>query len=227
MFDGEAFGKQMVEIVKGHVARATEPLLKRIEELEARELVLPEKGERGERGEKGEPGEVDMDAVRSMIDEAVAAIEIPEPIPGPKGEPGEKGEKGDAGEMGPQGQPGRDGRDGAPGRDGEKGLDGKDGRDGKDGESFTVDDLEIKQVDERTLEIAFVKGEVSRAVTACFPVVIDRGVWKQSGEYKRGDAVSWGGSLWIAQKDGPAKPDTADSGWRLAVKKGRDGRDAK
>jgi integrin beta 3 len=224
MFDGEAFGKQMVAIVKGHVDRATAPLIARIEELEKRELVQPEKGERGEPGEKGEPGTVDMGAVKALVDEALAAIDIPDPIPGPQGEPGEKG---DAGEPGPAGPAGRDGRDGAPGRDGAKGLDGKDGSDGKDGESFTVDDLDVNQTDERTLEFRFAKGDTTYAFEFEFPVVIDRGVWKASEEYKRGDAVSWGGSLWIAQKDAPAKPDTADSGWRLAVKKGRDGKDAK
>lgn len=224
MFDGEAFGKQMVEIVKGHVDRATAPLIARIDELEKRELVLPEKGEPGERGEKGDPGEVDMEAVKVLVEKAVSAIEIPEPIPGPQGEPGEKGEPG---EPGPAGPAGRDGRDGAPGRDGEKGMDGKDGIDGKDGESFTVDDLDVSQTDERTLEFSFTKGEMTYAFEFEFPVVIDRGVWKSDGDYKRGDAVSWGGSLWIAQKDAPDKPDTAESGWRLAVKKGRDGKDAK
>lgn len=34
MFDGEAFGAEMVEIVKAHVARATEPLLARLAVLE-------------------------------------------------------------------------------------------------------------------------------------------------------------------------------------------------
>ena len=45
--------------------------------------------------------------------------------------------------------------------------------------------------------------------------------------YVRGDAVTWGGSLWIAQKETSAKPDSPESGFRLAVKKGRDGKDAK
>ncbi|USA39627.1 hypothetical protein NCF86_00235 [Pelagerythrobacter marinus] len=36
MFDGEAFGQEMVEIFKGAIDRATAPLLARIEELEKR-----------------------------------------------------------------------------------------------------------------------------------------------------------------------------------------------
>jgi collagen type III alpha len=57
--------------------------------------------------------------------------------------------------------------------------------------------------------------------------VIDRGVYKAGETYEPGDAVTWGGSLWIAQKQTDAKPDTPESGFRLAVKRGRDGKDAK
>jgi hypothetical protein len=56
------------------------------------------------------------------------------------------------------------------------------------------------------------------------PVPIDRGVWTEQA-YDRGDCASHGGSLWIAQRDTRAKPGTSDD-WRLACKKGRDGRDA-
>lgn len=55
------------------------------------------------------------------------------------------------------------------------------------------------------------------------PVVIDRGVFKHGNTYKQGDAVTWGGSLWIAQEQTADKPgEPASKGWRLAVKKGRD-----
>jgi hypothetical protein len=56
-------------------------------------------------------------------------------------------------------------------------------------------------------------------------VVIDRGVWREGQEYKAGDGVTWAGSYWIAQKDTSAKPDSGD-GFRLAVKRGRDGKSA-
>jgi hypothetical protein len=49
------------------------------------------------------------------------------------------------------------------------------------------------------------------------------GVW-QPGLHKRGDAVTWNGSLFIAQRDTEAKPETSDA-WRMAVKRGRDGKD--
>jgi hypothetical protein len=56
------------------------------------------------------------------------------------------------------------------------------------------------------------------------PVPIDRGVWSE-GDYERGDCATHGGSLWICQRDTKAKPGISDD-WRLACKKGRDGRDA-
>ena len=36
--------------------------------------------------------------------------------------------------------------------------------------------------------------------------------------------MTWGGSLWTAQDDTAEKPDGSKT-WRLAVKKGRDGKD--
>lgn len=59
------------------------------------------------------------------------------------------------------------------------------------------------------------------------PVVIDRGVFKSGADYCSGDAVSWDGSLWIAQEpiekaeDKPQPPL-----WRLSVKRGQNGKDA-
>jgi hypothetical protein len=67
---------------------------------------------------------------------------------------------------------------------------------------------------------------VKASTTFRVPTVIDRGVHRDSEQYKAGDGVTSGGSFWIAQKDDPpGKPGEADSGWRLAVKKGRDGKD--
>lgn len=65
----------------------------------------------------------------------------------------------------------------------------------------------------------------TRTTGTILPVMLDRGVYKQGMSAQAGDCVSFGGSLWVAQRDTDAKPGTDDSGWRLAVKKGRDGRD--
>jgi thiazole synthase ThiGH ThiG subunit len=60
-----------------------------------------------------------------------------------------------------------------------------------------------------------------------WPVVLDAGVWAAGRAYAKGDAVTYGGSLWICQQaSATARPETAEGAraWRLAVKRGRDGR---
>lgn len=55
------------------------------------------------------------------------------------------------------------------------------------------------------------------------------GTWAP-GAYRKGSAVTWSGSLWIAEAATKSKPGegSMDSrAWRLAVKKGADGRDGK
>jgi hypothetical protein len=102
---------------------------------------------------------------------------------------------------------------------------------GKDGEGtpgldgFGFDDLDMTYDGEKTITLKFTKGERVKEFPIAMPVVIDRGVYRERSEYKAGDAVTWGGSLWIAQKDTGAKPDSSDE-WRLSVKRGRDGKDA-
>lgn len=182
MFDGKAFGAEIVETVKGYVGKALAPLLERLEALEKRA-----------------------------------------PVPGEKGEPGKDGERGPEG---PQGIPGRDGRDGLPGEKGLNGKDGRDGIDGKDGsDGLGFDDLDMTHDGERGFVLRFARGEKVKEFAFTIPIVLDRGVYKAESEYQRGDAVTWAGSLWIAQGETKAKPGEGD-GWRLAVKKGRDGKDA-
>src|SRR5580765_1441734 len=57
-------------------------------------------------------------------------------------------------------------------------------------------------------------------------IVLDAGVWKDGTAYSQGDGVTWAGSFWIAQADTGAKPGDSED-WRLAVKRGRDGKDGK
>jgi hypothetical protein len=93
--------------------------------------------------------------------------------------------------------------------------------DGRDG--FGFDDLEFEHDGERGFTLKFVRGDQVKSFGFRVPVTIYRDVWRE-GAYEKGDAVTWGGSLWIAQKDTDAKPDSGD-GWRLAVKRGRDAKD--
>jgi hypothetical protein len=55
----------------------------------------------------------------------------------------------------------------------------------------------------------------------------DRGGYRDGEKYSVGDGVTYGGSFWIAQQDAPeGRPDGGAGHWRIAVKKGRDGKDA-
>jgi collagen type III alpha len=202
-------------------------------------------GERGERGEKGEPGEPGAPGPAGIAGEK-----------GADGLNGKDGADGTDGRDGRDGDPGRDALqidileaiDG--GRKYQRGTYarhaggvvrsfrvtdplGEDGELERCGwsvvwegiaaiEPFASDDL-------RTLGLRVVMTSGTRAeITKQIPTVIDRGVFKAGTGYVRGDAVSWDGSIWIAQKDeASARPGTpeAEGFWRLAVKRGRDGKD--
>nr|WP_278374925.1 hypothetical protein [Brucella anthropi] len=101
---------------------------------------------------------------------------------------------------------------------------GDDGKPGADGLGF--DDLSVEYDGEKTVTLKFIRGEQSKEFPLVLPVVIDRGVFSEGKTYEPGDGVTWGGSFWIAQENTTEKPDSA-KGWRLAVKKGRDGKDGK
>lgn len=93
-----------------------------------------------------------------------------------------------------------------------------------------VADTQVEHKDPRNVVIRLVhtNGKVTEK-TLAIPAVIDRGVFRQGEEtYQKGDGVTYGGSYWIAVDDKPAgKPGDQASGWRLSVKRGRDGKDGK
>lgn len=131
--------------------------------------------------------------------------------PGPEGKPGRPGEKG---EEGPEGR----------GLKGDKGDPGQKGDPGKDG--FSLDDFQAASDDDgRTIKLTFSGGGITKTSEIKTAIVLDRGVWRE-GTFAKGDGVSYGGQFWIARKDTTEKPDFVEGGsWRLAVKKGRDGKD--
>lgn len=98
----------------------------------------------------------------------------------------------------------------------------KDGRD-----ALPLDTFDISLADDgRTLTVKMQAGETVVEKSLRIPSVIDRGPYKQDNTYEKGDGVSHGGCFWIAQDDQPeGAPGMGGKGWRLAVKKGRDGRD--
>lgn len=112
-------------------------------------------------------------------------------------------------------------KDGRDGRDGSQGKAGADGRDGKDG--MSIEDFEVT-LEGRTFTFALRCGErvVTKEIKVGFP--LDRGVWKHGTTYEKGDVVTFGGSQWIALKDGATSKPPSDE-WRCQVSRGKDGRD--
>lgn len=220
---------KMIEDVFGSLQAEVDEIHKKISE-----LPEPKNGEDGK--------SVTVEDVRPLIVEEVNKVR--DTLPVKEGTPGKDGK---------DGEPGKDGKDGADGVNlagafidkngelvltlsngsvknlgpviGKNGEPGKDGVDGIDGIGF--DDMHAETRDDG-LYLVWEKEGVTKE--ARIPSIQDRGVWKEGNSYRLGDAVSWGGSLWIAKKDNPTgspKSEGAHNDWRLAVKKGRDGRDGR
>jgi len=172
----------------------------------------------------------------AMCHRAIAEVRALSRMPGPAGELGPEGkrglqgERGERGEKGERGEPGKQGTAGDAGKDGERGQKGEPGRNAAD---LTLLQEYIEQRVERMVEAASVTtpdggrtmhwslgSKVHQVKTA---LVLDAGIWKD-GAYSPGDGVTAGGSFWIAQTETTAKPGKSDD-WRLAVKRGTDGRD--
>jgi hypothetical protein len=98
-------------------------------------------------------------------------------------------------------------------------------RDGLDGLGF--DDLEILFDGERTTTYRLARGEQVKEWTFTDPRLIDRGVYVRGRPYARGDGVTWSGHYWIAQRATEEPPVEAGDAWRLAVRRGRDGKGLK
>jgi hypothetical protein len=103
----------------------------------------------------------------------------------------------------------------------------KNGTDGKDGLGF--DDMTFEQVDERSAVLRFERNGVMKIFPIALAGFVDRGLW-QEGQFVKGDGVTWEGNYWLARRDTKAKPgsegeDIGNNDWRLAVRKGRKGKD--
>jgi hypothetical protein len=329
--------EKFVSGVQDYIARALNPLHKRLADLEARQPEKGEKGEAGIRGERGESGpagrdgidgkSVTADDLRPVVSDLVAkaVADIPKPKDGrdgrdgkdgrdgergERGEPGlngkdgkdgingkdgangldgEKGEKGDPGingKDGANGLDGKDGKDGINGKDGANGLDGKsvtiedvrpmldaeiakwaldferraqdvlskaieaipapkdgrDGIDGKDGspgmngkdgsngidgkDGLGFDDLDFEYDGARSVTVKASRGDKVKVKTFTLPVMLYQGVHKHGMKADKGDVVTYAGSLWIAKRATTAAPGNGSADWQLAVKRGKDGKDA-
>ena len=246
-FDPVAFGNAVKDVIR----EATAPLLKRIEELEARQ---PERGEKGDTGPAGDPGRdadpvlasdvvaelVKSDALAPVLDlyaaEAVAKHFEANPV-----QHGKDGRDGPQGPSGEKGDPGANGiglagalidRDGSlvvTLTDGtQKSLGpvvGKDGQRGDNGaDGFGFDDLSVDYDGERGLTLTFTKGERVKEFKLDLPVMIHRGFYADGMSFKAADTVTHDGNLWYAKRDTSAKPSHENKeDWQLAARKGRDG----
>lgn len=104
----------------------------------------------------------------------------------------------------------------------ENGKDGKDGANGKDG--FGFDDLSVEHDGRRGFSFKFTQGDTVKAFDFVVPYVIDAGFYQEGKYYEAGDGTTFGGSYWIAKEATTEKPGAGSESWRLAVKKGRDGK---
>ena len=143
----------------------------------------------------------------AMCQRALAEVRALARVPGPPGE------------AGPEGKPGQRGERGEPGRN-----------------AADLDYLQdmIEQRVARAIRAASVTtsdggrtlrwaiGDAVHEIKTA--IVLDAGVWKEGASYAAGDGVTLGGSFFIAQTATTAKPGKSDD-WRLAVKRGSDGRD--
>jgi Collagen triple helix repeat (20 copies) len=214
-FDGKAFGGEVVKLLKSHLdplkatvvelQTANAALVARIADLEAKAPVAGPVGPQGEPGVAGEVG--------PQGNVGIAGVD------GKAGIDGRDGRDGIDGKAGADGTAGVDGKDGAPGRDGQPGVPGREGADG-----LGFDDLDMEYDGERSFKFILRRGDRVKEFEFAAPILLDRGVWQQ-GNYVKADGVTWRGSFWIAQRDTSSKPDDNNSGWRLAVKRGRDGKD--
>lgn len=89
-----------------------------------------------------------------------------------------------------------------------------------------IDTAAVEYPGERTTRTVFTYTDGSTTVTEVrYPGLLDKGVFREGESYERGDGVTFAGSWWIAQVDAPETKPGTSADWRLAVKKGRDGRD--
>lgn len=194
-------------------------------------------GKDGAAGEKGEPGKDGRDGVDGKDGAA-----------GEKGEPGKDGRDGVDGKDGVAGEKGvgfadvmldrggelvvsfTDGRHKSVGvvvgRDGAAGAAGKDGEAGKDGrDGFGFEDLALEYDGERSIVLRFTRGELVKEFPLRFALPLYRDVYEEGASYLKGDMVTWAGSLWHCNADTSDKPGMGNKNWRLAAKRGRDGKE--
>jgi hypothetical protein len=235
MFDPEAFGAAMADLIEEAVA----PLQKRIGELEAQLAKPVDVSAQVERAVAAavaalpapKDGKDGLDAAPVAIGDVVAEVLRQIPLP----------------------TNGTDGRDGLNGIDGVKGADGlglagamidragallitltngevknlgpvvgKDGVDGKDG--LSLEGFELEYLPE-SHEIALKATAVGRVKELRYPAggIRPAGYWREGTKAKAGEAWVHDGSTFYAKNDTAAKPESKSDDWIIGARRGRDG----
>jgi len=101
----------------------------------------------------------------------------------------------------------------------------KDGAPGPPGRDGTLENLKVAFDGERVVSFVHKDGTPLEGGIIRFPNVLDRGVYKAGTSYQQGDSVTFGGSVFIAQRDtlGSEKPEDASGAFRLSIKRGQNG----
>lgn len=250
---GRKLGRELLDAVRGYVARSLAQVITQVKAIEARlEQISKQAPSAGKDGRDGK--DADPALIRKIVAEAMAAL--PAPKDGKDGKSIDREELAvivrAALEAAPKPE---NGRDGAPGRDAialdilpgidqarsyPRGTyarhDGGIWRAAADTHGMRnwecvvagVAALKVELRDERTMVVTTALSGAEPTVTEIKLLhPLDRGIYRPEQKYLKGDGVTFGGSWWIAQVDEPTdKPGTSDQ-WRLAVKRGRDGKDTK
>lgn len=243
MMDGKALGKQMLDAVKGYVARAILPVHASLEDLQRKlaEQPTPKDGVNGNDGAPGKDGADGKD--------------------GASGIDGKDGERGERGKDGADGRDGIDGVAGIPGRDAldinvldeideakvyprgtfavykggmirasrktdpiVESLDASGWKvccNGIADESYEI--LDEGRLIRRTVTHTNGRKAVTELQTAA---MVYREIWSAEKEYGRGDVVTRGGCAYHCQISGTKQlPGTTGANdWKMMVKAGRDGK---
>jgi hypothetical protein len=105
---------------------------------------------------------------------------------------------------GPPGAPGDRGEPGAPG--------------------VGFDDLAVEYDGDRTVTLAFARGDQRKAFPVVLPFPRYRGEYQPNTTYAVGDVIRHGGSAWHCQAATTTAPADNRDEWALMVRRGRDGK---
>jgi hypothetical protein len=91
--------------------------------------------------------------------------------------------------------------------------------------SRVLDDVSVEYDGQRSLTLIFKQGDHRKEFKLNLPLVLDRGIFRETAEDVAGDGTTHGGSYWIALRETSGIKPGTNGDWRLAVKRGQDGKD--